>query len=36
MKNIKLILFITFTGCSEDYLVAEPTEVVSSDQIGTS
>jgi hypothetical protein len=31
MKNIKLILFIaavTFTGCSEDYLVAEPTEVV--------
>jgi hypothetical protein len=39
MKNIKLILIfiaaVTFTGCSEDYLVAEPTEVVSSDQIGT-
>jgi tetratricopeptide (TPR) repeat protein len=39
MKNIKLILIfiiaVTFTGCSEDYLVAEPTEVVSSDQLGT-
>ena len=37
MKNIKLILTFTaalvFTACSEDYLVAEPTEVVSSGQI---
>jgi hypothetical protein len=37
MKNINIIFIaaVTFTGCSEDYLVAEPTEVVSSDQIGT-
>lgn len=38
MKHVKLILiFITalvFTSCSDDYLVAEPTEVVSSDQLG--
>jgi len=37
MKNIKLILTFTaalvFVACSEDYLVAEPTEVISSGQI---
>ncbi|WP_026708562.1 RagB/SusD family nutrient uptake outer membrane protein [Flavobacterium frigidarium] len=36
-KNIKLILtfsaVLVFTACSEDYLVAEPTELVSSDQL---
>ena len=36
-KNIKLILtfsaVLAFTACSEDYLVAEPTELVSSDQL---